>query len=470
MIYNYVDVEDALSLIELLPEDINICNVNVINSKRREISRGIYRRLIDGGIFDETAVRFVEKKKYDLAVHVGEWHTPGFVALIVNAKKKICWIHADLDKIYPFDADSFFSMDEMIDCYYFVSDHSKRIAEDMYPFIRNKTGILHNTVNADEIITLSRETLEIKRTTDRFLFVSVGNIREVKGYIRALEAIAALKKNGIVADWWIVGHLSDRETVAKLKEQISLNNMGDQVSFLGAKYNPYCYMLAADAVLNLSDSESWSLVISEAKVLGIPVIATKTSGALEQIEDGVNGILTSFESSEIAEELTDIVTDPKRLGSIRENLKNDTTVPDAANEFNEVLNSTGEKKTYDNDILYIADDVNSIDSTLIAAQILDQTSWGRTICVYSDLIPTAKTRIALPGVRFYSYYSSRPMVQNKRRIIPALLTPSLTLSEKMTKLIMLFARKTKIRLNEAEVYKKRYIRKLLSDYNCVYHI
>lgn len=53
-------------------------------------------------------------------------------------------------------------------------------------------------------------------------------------------------------------------------------------------------MKNADAVCVLSDFESWSLVISEAKLVGTPVIATRTSGAIEQIEDGETGVLCDF--------------------------------------------------------------------------------------------------------------------------------------------------------------------------------
>lgn len=67
-------------------------------------------------------------------------------------------------------------------------------------------------------------------------------------------------------------------------------------------------MRRADAVCVLSDHESWSMVITEAKALGVPVIATRTSGALEQIEDGKNGVLCGFSDEEIAENLRAFLT------------------------------------------------------------------------------------------------------------------------------------------------------------------
>ena len=83
-------------------------------------------------------------------------------------------------------------------------------------------------------------------------------------------------------------------------------------------------MRRADAVCVLSDHESWSMVITEAKALGVPVIATRTSGALEQIEDGKNGVLCGFSDEEIAESLRAFLT-----GGAAETMRRDGKRPAA---------------------------------------------------------------------------------------------------------------------------------------------
>ena len=101
-------------------------------------------------------------------------------------------------------------------------------------------------------------------------------------------------------------------------------------------------MSKADAVAVLSDYESWSMVITEAKLLGIPVIATKTSGALEQIEDKVDGILTEFNAEDIAENIKNFFCDKELQRTIKSNLQGFTTRAQTMQEF-EILVSNADK-------------------------------------------------------------------------------------------------------------------------------
>ncbi len=83
----------------------------------------------------------------------------------------------------------------------------------------------------------------------------------------------------------------------------------------------------------LSDFESWSFVITEAKVLGVPVIATATSGAKEQLVDGKTGIITSFEPKEIAEQILEYLNNPVKKEKICKNLKGFSAKQDVIKEF-----------------------------------------------------------------------------------------------------------------------------------------
>lgn len=96
-------------------------------------------------------------------------------------------------------------------------------------------------------------------------------------------------------------------------------------------------MKRAKAVMVLSDHESWSLVISEAKLLGVPVIATNTSGAQEQIVNGETGIITSFQVEEIAEEIEEFLNDLELQNKIKKNLILDNTQNLGILEFEDLL-------------------------------------------------------------------------------------------------------------------------------------
>ena len=107
-------------------------------------------------------------------------------------------------------------------------------------------------------------------------------------------------------------------------------------------------MKNAEAVMVLSDYESWSLVITEAKILGIPVIATNTSGAQEQIIDKETGIITDFDALDIASKTELFLKDLKLQQKIRQNLKDEIYRyrENGIKEFETLLGYENEEKSY----------------------------------------------------------------------------------------------------------------------------
>lgn len=97
-------------------------------------------------------------------------------------------------------------------------------------------------------------------------------------------------------------------------------------------------MKHATAVMVLSDHESWSLVISEAKLLGIPVIATNTSGAQEQLVDGENGIIVEFDAECIADKVEQFLQNTELQTSIRTRLQQEKSVLKGMAELEGLLN------------------------------------------------------------------------------------------------------------------------------------
>ena len=87
----------------------------------------------------------------------------------------------------------------------------------------------------------------------------------------------------------------------------------------------------------LGDVYKRQLVISEAKLLGVPVIATNTSGAQEQIVNGETGIITSFQVEEIAEEIEEFLKNLDLQDKIRKNLLTDEAMKLGMQEFEELL-------------------------------------------------------------------------------------------------------------------------------------
>lgn len=114
-----------------------------------------------------------------------------------------------------------------------------------------------------------------------FLFVGSGFLR--KGVAGAL---AALRLAPADAHLWIVG--ADRN--ARKYHRLA-TRFGDRVRFLGPQNDVTPYYGAADALLLPTLYDPFPNVILEAMASGLPVITSLKCGAVDIIEDGVNGYL-----------------------------------------------------------------------------------------------------------------------------------------------------------------------------------
>ncbi len=87
------------------------------------------------------------------------------------------------------------------------------------------------------------------------------------------------------------------------------------------------------------------MVITEAKILGVPVIATKTSGALEQLEHEVTGILCEFDSNDIADKMESFLRDKELQKKIRDNITGFDSSTVVLFSFNQLIKNGFNRKT-----------------------------------------------------------------------------------------------------------------------------
>ena len=153
------------------------------------------------------------------------------------------------------------------------------------------------------------------------VLLTVANVRTEKNHLRQVQVMRRLFQKGKRFYWLNVGTLANWELAGRVKAAVHEAGLEDYFLLPGAIGNPYALMKRADAVCVLSDHESWSMVITEAKALGVPVIATRTSGALEQVEAGKSGMLCDFSEEDIAERIGMFLEQPEYREKIRANLQ-----------------------------------------------------------------------------------------------------------------------------------------------------
>jgi glycosyltransferase involved in cell wall biosynthesis len=336
-------LKNATSLIPEVPEWINVCNAAEKEGRLAILNKvlfKVWRRLTKRQLYRYSAYRFVRNKNYDMAFSYGEWLSPEFVAKKVKAKKKYIWIHTDIDKAKYVDEKILLGYDSYYDKYIFVSNKSKQSAEMKYTQIRNKAYVIHNMCNDNSIIEMSKEKIDVELPGDKPILLSVANLRPEKNYLRQVEVMKVLKDRGIDLLWLCIGSTANVLLLQQISKLISKYELEKEFILLGVDQNPYKYMAIADAVMVLSDFESWSLVITEAKIIGVPVIATQTSGAIEQIIDGETGVITGFNTIEIADKIQYYLSNTELQNNIRLNLQGFTTNKGVMDEFNDLIGDT----------------------------------------------------------------------------------------------------------------------------------
>ena len=394
IIYDHISSENSISLLSELPAQIHAVY------PRKILTRYSFSRVLNKAIscfkgktyFPKEIRDYLKDKKYNIAISYGEWFSSALVAKYVIAKRKYMWIHSDLDKSYTVHLD-FYRYHSFYDGFFFASTESMNSAIRSYPFLKSQSTVVHNMVLGEYLKQLSLDSVSFPLLADGLpVFVTVANIRKEKNHLRQLQAMKILWEKGYRFYWINIGSTADTTLTHDLEKEIKRCQLEDYFHIAGAMKNPYPLIRKADAVCVLSDYESWSMVITEAKTLGVPVIATKTSGALEQIENGVTGVLCDFSVTAISEALESFFVNPALFESIRERLKSFSPESDTLKGLEPLLQNHRKK------VLYIFDDINYKSGAQQAA--FSQVNYLRTNCEVSLFsISACKDQALLQKIR-----------------------------------------------------------------------
>lgn len=124
---------------------------------------------------------------------------------------------------------------------------------------------------------------------ESFIVGIVGRIEEGKGQYLVLEALSKLKHLDIKA--LIVGHTMDTSYLENLKQKVKDLNIHEKIVFTGFTKEVNSHMTLCDVMILGTKQETFGLVVIEAMVNKVTVIATNKGGPLEIINDTVDGLL-----------------------------------------------------------------------------------------------------------------------------------------------------------------------------------
>lgn len=194
-----------------------------------------------------------------------------------------------------------------------VSQSQADALKDFRPRYKNKIIAINNIIDVDDIKNRAKEAVNIDFSEDKFNIVSCGRLSPEKGMDLAVNACKILIDNGYTNfKWWVVGGGPIEKDLATQIKNLRVKN---HIELLGMQSNPYPFIAKSHLLVQPSRFEGHSVAIMEAKILNIPIIATKAA-AKEQIQDGVNGILCDTNSVSIAQAIEKVFTDKELLKKI----------------------------------------------------------------------------------------------------------------------------------------------------------
>jgi len=156
-------------------------------------------------------------------------------------------------------------------------------------------SLVPNGVDLQRFLKTSRERArgkiqrEFGLSPHHFIFLFVGNFFKRKGVQFLLPAFARLRDDS--TRLIIVGNHGGENQWAK--EMIEDLGVGNRVILAGEQKDVETFYAASDAFVFPSFYESFGLVLLEALACGLPVIASRTGGAEDLIQDNENGFLLS---------------------------------------------------------------------------------------------------------------------------------------------------------------------------------
>lgn len=296
-----------------VPSQVQLINIFVdedssfrVSLKNRALK--YYRKRGSTWLMKYLIRRKVRKRKYDVIVSFMEGYPVIFHSLICEwSSKNISWIHCDLGT-YHWTKNFFRDLRDERYCYekmdelVFVSSNAMKAFECLYDISVPKECI-YNVIDVERIRELAEE---FNITYDRLTITLIGSLYKVKGYDRVIRVAKMLKDDGYSFRFQILGNGEELEALTQLKNEMGVQ---EEVSFLSFQKNPYPYLKQSDIFVSSSLSEGLSLVICEALALSVPVVATKTAGSMELLDDGKYGVLAEQDDHSLYEAIKKLMDD-----------------------------------------------------------------------------------------------------------------------------------------------------------------
>ena len=319
--------------------EVNLCCVSDVGKYRETILPNIhYTTILPNSSTLKGWKLFIYKLKYHLIytwlphTWIYQWFLPnhadveiafieGFATKLLahstNKKaKRIAWVHCDMQQFHWTKSiyNNIAEEEKTYQKYHQIITVSETVQKAFQNEFKNVTSpikTLYNPINSLDILEKSRNTINIPpKKTNTIRLVSIGRLTTPKAYDRLLRIIKQLIQEKYYIELWLLGDGEQREI---LETYIKEKQLDEIVTLWGFQDNPYAYLAQSDLFVCSSISEGYSTAVTEALILGIPVITTNCSGMHELLKDGEYGIITENSEEALYKGLKQLLDHPLLL-------------------------------------------------------------------------------------------------------------------------------------------------------------
>lgn len=219
--------------------------------------------------------------------------------------KKFAWVHGlglKYSNVYENFEKIFFVSKELL-------EYNKN---NNFPSeLHNKLDIFYNPIDFEEIRTKAGETFTYKGDPNTIRFISVGRLSGEKRFDRLIDSFRIVNSKYKNTSLEIVGSGRLDEELKNKVEDLKLDG---NITFHGYSQNPYKYIKNADVYVCSSDNEGFNVAMSEAAILGVPVISTDVFGASELLGSNAEyGIIVKKTDTDLADAMTKMLDENLRM-------------------------------------------------------------------------------------------------------------------------------------------------------------
>ena len=173
-------------------------------------------------------------------------------------------------------------------------------------------------------VDLDRFTRTNERAPGNLRVGTIGHLAPIKGLEEFVRAAATVLSGHEDVEFVIAGEDKSRDGFNRhsLERLIGELGIGRQVRLLGWTDDVAGFLSMLDLYVSAARSEPFGLTIVEAMAAGVPVVATRSEGACEIIEDGHTGRLVPVQDvASLAKAINDLLIDTNERARLSVNAR-----------------------------------------------------------------------------------------------------------------------------------------------------